>query len=579
MDNAQGADLSKWDVAPIEYGQYRSRNSFAFIKVSEGVWKDPLFDAQWAAAKGETVRSPYHFWRSYVNQKDAVHTMLSFLGNDAGELQAALDLETADGSDQVMSLTHVWVDEYHAQTGLWPIIYSRRGFLHEHGADFRTMWDRLYGRWHNAWLANCPLWLAEWPFDELDSLSGYALHGDALRAALIREVIEGKRTLSWPSPIGPWTQVDYWQWTSRYPPEQVPGYFIGANHKLAVDMNFARASREEFEASHPIPGAEPPPVPEPEPQPQPQAKPYEVITDARVRATPGGEVVGGVMERSTVWGVTQGDWLNLAGYVHMSLLAEPGAAPVPEPEPLPEGEFYRVRHDQEMASYAFRPRQFQPDWNGNLDGIPETVRIQVEGTEAVLMDRRTQEFMFEALKREAPSDMSEADLEHVFTWLYGAHEAFNNNVGFASKAKDERRANFITGDDEDAPLPKLLPPVVTGGKIVRRIGTETRMIAGELHIQVETLKAGSLPDLAVDNIRTMPWHWIPATTVTVISVATNERDREGKQGPWRCNPFPQLKGGTVPVPHITNAGYCWVAVSRLVRVDNPFRASPYVPER
>lgn len=74
-----------------------------------------------------------------------MHNLLGFLGSDAGELPAMLDVESADGSDQVMSLTKVWVDEYHNLTGLWPILYSRRSFLIENGASYQSFWDRITG--------------------------------------------------------------------------------------------------------------------------------------------------------------------------------------------------------------------------------------------------------------------------------------------------------------------------------------------------------------------------------------------------------------------------------------------------
>jgi len=252
MNNAQGIDVSKWDEKPIDFSQYKNELDFVSVKVSEGLTIDPLFKDQWQAARGHTIRFPYHFWHSLSNQKQSVGKMLEFMAGDQGEIDVALDLEVDDGSTEVMTLAQVWCDEYHYQTGGWPIIYSSRSFLHKHGADYQTLWERLAGVYHNAWLSKCKLWLAEWPFDELDELPGYTQKGDELRAVLIQEVIDGKRALTWPKPIPPFKQVDIWQWTSRFPPARIPGYYMGANHKLAVDHNLSILPREVFKSTYPL---------------------------------------------------------------------------------------------------------------------------------------------------------------------------------------------------------------------------------------------------------------------------------------------------------------------------------------
>ncbi len=325
MINAPGIDVSQWDVAALQYGPYSAARSFIMIKVSEGTAEDPLFRAQWAAAKGRTRRVPYHFWRSYVNSKLAVSAFLKLLGNDPGEFPAMLDLEASDGSDQVMALVHVWVDEYQRLTGLWPILYSSRGFLHANGADYQTMWDRFYGRYHNAWLTKCPLMLAEWPFDDVKQLPGYTQLGNELRAVLIQEVIDGKRELAWPKVPKPWDQVEWWQWTSRFPPEQIPGYFLGANHKLAVDAIWHRLSQQAFDAAYPLPGGTIPPE-------QPPA-PVQSIT-VHVRADKADLMWVKAMIKDAVQDMTRISTLETEPF--------PGPEPEPEPEPQP-GNLYDIK--------------------------------------------------------------------------------------------------------------------------------------------------------------------------------------------------------------------------------------------
>jgi len=254
MINAQGPDVSAWDGGPtedpqvIDFVTFPLANDFCIIKVSEGLVKDRLFDRQWGAAKGKTARMAYHFWRSFVDQKRAVQNMLGFLGNDAGEMPVALDIEAADNSTSVASLGDVWISEYHRLTGLWPIFYSYPYFMAEHGFGAKNIW----GAYKHPLLRNCKLWLGQWPFDELESMPGYDVHGDLLRAVLIDEVIRGERALTWPRPLEPFQKVDFWQWTSRYPPSRIPGYYTGPNHKEAVDMNISSLSRIAFQALYPI---------------------------------------------------------------------------------------------------------------------------------------------------------------------------------------------------------------------------------------------------------------------------------------------------------------------------------------
>lgn len=164
--------------------------------------------------------------------------------------------------------------------------------------------------------------LAEWPFDEIQSLPGYPQLGNALRAILIQEVIDGKRQLTWPKPVAPWTAVEYWQWTSRYPPEKIPGYFMGPGHKLAVDMNFAKLSRADYEIGHPIPGL--PPVPEPPPS----------ISHVLEIYTKTGQVESVPFKAALPWTGDDLDYVAVDSRHFVEPIAPP-PAPAPEPAPQP----------------------------------------------------------------------------------------------------------------------------------------------------------------------------------------------------------------------------------------------------
>ena len=235
----KGIDVSKWDggsipYTPLNWDMYTW--DFAFIKVSEGWVIDPLFVKQWQAAKNKTIRGPYHFFRPSEDPKISVSNTLNFMAGDLGELPMALDLESIDGRGDTGARARVWVEEYENKTNKQPIIYSSPNFL-----------NNILKASQFAWLADYKLWLAEYYYDLMSP--------DASRDQRIRDVLAGKIDPVYPRTVAPFTlRMPFWQWTSRLKPEDVPGYYMGPGHKLAVDGIFYQGTRQEFEAEFKVSG-------------------------------------------------------------------------------------------------------------------------------------------------------------------------------------------------------------------------------------------------------------------------------------------------------------------------------------
>lgn len=246
--NVKGADFSFYDGAAIPYTTLDWKQytwDFAFIKVSEGVVADPLFAKQWAAARGRTYRSAYHFFHPAVDPKLSVERTLALFNGDLGELPLAFDLEVTDGwsGPEIMVQAKSWLAWYEQDTGVRPIVYSSPNFL-----------NNVVKAGQYPWLSYYKLWLASYPFD--------LMNPDTARDAIIHDILFGLRTIAFPAPPAPFKRVSFYQWTSRGKPEDVPGYYLGNGHKLAVDLDLYNGSFDdmvkEFDVSVELEPIEPP---------------------------------------------------------------------------------------------------------------------------------------------------------------------------------------------------------------------------------------------------------------------------------------------------------------------------------
>lgn len=224
----KGIDVSKWDGAGghlIDWKQYSHKFDFAFFKVSDGNVIDPVFKDQWNAARGKTLRSAYHFFHPNLDPKASVQKTISYLEGDLGELPLMFDMEVADNVGDPFVQAKSWLSWYEQLTGIRPIFYSSPNFLYQYHSE------------KNLWLSNYILHLAEYPWDNL---------AVEQRTPKLHDVLEDKVPYHFPLPPKPFNKVWFWQWTGKGNPEDVPGYYLGANHKLAVDFNMFNGTASEF---------------------------------------------------------------------------------------------------------------------------------------------------------------------------------------------------------------------------------------------------------------------------------------------------------------------------------------------
>jgi hypothetical protein len=225
-----GIDTSLWDPI-VDWKQYDW--DFAFIKVIEGMVEDPRFRQQWEAARGYTIRGPYDFFHHFNNQKEVVAKLSNLLGNDRGELPPVLDLEDHDGEPRKVAPKALeWCREAENRFGRKPIVYTSLGFATSDGVDLAQ----------ERGLAEYPLWLAVYPWDKITQS-----WTEQKRTLQIQRIIHNRELFVVPNAIAPWNRLgkpSVIQWTSKCPPEFVPGYPLDG--KKAVDINFYPGTMQRF---------------------------------------------------------------------------------------------------------------------------------------------------------------------------------------------------------------------------------------------------------------------------------------------------------------------------------------------
>lgn len=222
----KGVDVSLWDPK-MDWSKYTW--DFAFIKVSEGTVIDPLVDYHWVNAKGYTQRSGYHFFRAFVDPRQAAQKFIDYLKGDMGELPPVLDLESTNGIEvkTVVSRALTWLLDYKRITGVKPIVYSSPSFINE--IELFKYPD----------FAEYDLWLATYPFDNI-----YTGYTEADRAQKLKSILDNPASLNIPPAPAPFKKIKYFQWTAKGNPKDVPGYYTGTGSKKAVDFNFELDNEE-----------------------------------------------------------------------------------------------------------------------------------------------------------------------------------------------------------------------------------------------------------------------------------------------------------------------------------------------
>lgn len=218
----KGIDVSSYDVK-MDWSKYDW--DFCFVKVSEGMYADPMFKYHWTGAKGHTLRSAYHFFRPSVDPKLSAQATVNLLGSDLGELPLMFDMEDTDGRTDTLVRAKSWLSWYEQFTHTRPIIYSSVGFLDDLKISQAT------------WLSNYKLHLAQYRYENLPVDT---------RTKTLHQILTGEIGYTFPALYAPFKRMAFVQWTAKGAPADVPGYYVGTGGKLAVDLNFYNGTREQF---------------------------------------------------------------------------------------------------------------------------------------------------------------------------------------------------------------------------------------------------------------------------------------------------------------------------------------------
>jgi lysozyme len=164
-EKVAGLDVSyyqgvvSWDRVATVGGK-----SFAFIRVSDGWFKDPRFDQNWQGASDAGLyRGAYQYFRAGQDPIEQANLLLDAIGGQLGDmdLPPVLDLETKDGVSSTTVIARVldWTEHVQKAIGRAPVIYTGVGFTSEIGNP-RTI--AAYPLWVANWTSGCPAMPPAW---------------------------------------------------------------------------------------------------------------------------------------------------------------------------------------------------------------------------------------------------------------------------------------------------------------------------------------------------------------------------------------------------------------------------------
>lgn len=176
----QGIDISHYQGV-INWQKVRASGvQFAYIKATQGVgYRDPTFNRNYiGATKAGVIRGAYHFpTPGKATAKAQANYLVDHGGGwsaDNRTLPAMLDMEgnrlvsrdPCYGFSRTSMVGWIsdFVDQYHARTGRWPVIYTARGW-----------WNQCTGN-SSAFRNRSPLMLAAWNSTPGTPPGGWATH-------------------------------------------------------------------------------------------------------------------------------------------------------------------------------------------------------------------------------------------------------------------------------------------------------------------------------------------------------------------------------------------------------------------
>jgi GH25 family lysozyme M1 (1,4-beta-N-acetylmuramidase) len=176
----KGIDVSRFQGV-INWRKVRASGvQFAYIKATQGVgYRDPTFNYNYTAAtRAGVIRGAYHFPHpGRATARAQANYLVEHGGGwsaDNRTLPAMLDMEgnKAVSKDACYGLSRTamvrwvsdFVNQYHARTGRWPVIYTGRGWWSQCTGNSRAFRDRS------------PLMLAAWNSEPGTPPGGWATH-------------------------------------------------------------------------------------------------------------------------------------------------------------------------------------------------------------------------------------------------------------------------------------------------------------------------------------------------------------------------------------------------------------------
>jgi len=159
-----GQDVSNYQGSVNWTAQYNAGSRFAYVKATEGTYyTNPDFTQQYNGSyNAGLIRGSYHFARpdttTGATQADYFVAHGGGWSKDGKTLPGALDIEYNPYGAECYGLSQAsmrsWVssfiNEYHAKTGRWAVIYTTTDW-----------WTTCTGNYSGFW-ANDPLWLASY---------------------------------------------------------------------------------------------------------------------------------------------------------------------------------------------------------------------------------------------------------------------------------------------------------------------------------------------------------------------------------------------------------------------------------
>ena len=140
------------------------RVSFAFIKATEGSWKeDPEFDNNWSNARAAgIIRGAYHYFLPDISVKDQASMFVKAVRLRSGDLPPVVDVEEARGMNkaQIQRYTKEFLTLLEKYYKIRPILYTNKDFYKRHFAGNEAFSG------YRFWIAHYYVTDLEMPGDE-----------------------------------------------------------------------------------------------------------------------------------------------------------------------------------------------------------------------------------------------------------------------------------------------------------------------------------------------------------------------------------------------------------------------------